>query len=254
MFRTLRISLLLYVLLIVAMTSWSARSRNTDWTEPLWVAVYPINGEASSKINNYIAALSEASFQPLETVMAKQAKRWRVALEKPIDIKFTQEITSLPPPPPSSSNPLAIAYWSLRLRLWAWRHDTFDGPADIRIFVVYYDPDNHASLAHSLGLQEGFLGVVNAYGDGNYDGRNNVVIAHEMLHTLGATDKYDPRTNQARYPDGFAEPERTPLYPQMRAELMAGRIPLSESDAKMPEKLAKTMIGRATAIEIGWVK
>ncbi len=120
--------------------------------------------------------------------------------------------------------------------------------------MVFHDPDEHAKLAHSLGLQKGFVGVVNAYADRKYDGRNNVVIAHEVLHTLGATDKYDPQTNQPYYPDGFAEPERSPLYPQKFAELMAGRIPLSKNDAKMPGKLTRTMIGRATATEIGWVK
>ncbi len=254
MFRILRISVLLYVLLIVAMTTWSARTRNTDWKEPLWVALYPINGDASDRSNDYIETLSEAAFQPLEAVMAKQAKNWGVPLEKPIDIKFAPEIASLPPPPPMTPNPLAVAYWSLRLRLWAWHHDTFDGPSDIRIFVVFHDPDEHAKLAHSLGLQKGFVGVVNAYADRKYDGRNNVVIAHEVLHTLGATDKYDPQTNQPYYPDGFAEPERSPLYPQKFAELMAGRIPLSKNDAKMPGKLTRTMIGRATATEIGWVK
>ena len=28
------------------------------------------------------------------------------------------------------------------------------------------------------------------------DGANDVVIAHELLHTLGATDKYDPATTR----------------------------------------------------------
>ena len=37
---------------------------------------------------------------------------------------------------------------------------------------------------------------------------NNVIVAHEILHTFGATDKYDPATTQPRYPDGYAEPGR----------------------------------------------
>ncbi len=105
MFRILRISVLLYVLLIVAMTTWSARTRNTDWKEPLWVALYPINGDASDRSNDYIETLSEAAFQPLEAVMAKQAKNWGVPLEKPIDIKFAPEIASLPPPPADDTEP-----------------------------------------------------------------------------------------------------------------------------------------------------
>lgn len=254
MFRTIRIAVLLYILLIVAITTYSTRARNTDWDSPLWVSVYPINGDGSIVVRDYIGALSEERFRPLETMMRQQAKRWGVALKRPIDIKFAPEVKSIPPAPPTSSNPIAIVYWSLRLRFWAWRNDTFDGPADIRLFVVYYDPAKYTTLAHSLGLQKGFLGVVNGFGESHYDGRNNVVLAHEMLHTLGASDKYDRRTNYPSFPDGFADPDRSPRYPQIRAELMAGRIPLSEHESKMPVNLSKTVIGRSTALEIGWLR
>ena len=99
-----------------------------------------------------------------------------------------------------------------------------------------------------------FLGVVNGYGDASYEGRNNVVLAHEMLHTLGASDKYDAKTNQARYPEGYAAPEQSALYPQNRAELMAGRVPISQYVSKMPSKLSRTVVGEMTAREIGWIE
>ena len=76
MFRILRISFLLYVLLIVAMTTWSARERNTDWNDPLWVVIYPINGDQSDSVQTYIQTLSEEQFRPIEKVMADQAKTW----------------------------------------------------------------------------------------------------------------------------------------------------------------------------------
>ena len=34
------------------------------------------------------------------------------------------------------------------------------------------------------------VGIVNGYASRRYRGTNNVIIAHEFLHTLGATDKY----------------------------------------------------------------
>jgi len=40
-----------------------------------------------------------------------------------------------------------------------------------------------------------------------------VVIAHELLHTVGATDKYDPATNESSLPEGYAEPDKIPLFP-----------------------------------------
>lgn len=77
-------------------------------------------------------------------------------------------------------------------------------------------------------------------------------MAHELLHTLGATDKYDLATNLPIYPAGYANPDAQPLHPQNAAELMAGRIALKESKAEMPISLSGTVVGLTTAAEIGW--
>jgi hypothetical protein len=84
-------------------------------------------------------------------------------------------------------------------------------------------------------------------------GSNLVILTHEMLHTLGATDLYDLRTTLPLYPDGYAKPKQSPRYPQTQAELMAGRIPLSETQADIPLSLRETVIGARTAREIGWL-
>ena len=76
---------------------------------------------------------------------------------------------------------------------------------------------------------------------------------HEILHTVGASDKYNPRTNQPLYPIGFAEPDRDPVFPQKKAEIMAGRVPLEENKAEIPKGLKQTVIGQATATEIRWL-
>ena len=82
--------------------------------------------------------------------------------------------------------------------------------------------------------------------------QNNVIITHEFLHTLGATDKYDPATNRPTYPDGYADPDQQPPEPQTFAEIMAGRIPVSQTQAKIPESLNDVVIGELTAKEINW--
>ncbi len=43
----MRIGMLLYLLAMVAFGAWLTRARTTDWTESLWVTVYPINGDGS---------------------------------------------------------------------------------------------------------------------------------------------------------------------------------------------------------------
>ena len=82
--------------------------------------------------------------------------------------------------------------------------------------------------------------------------QNNDVIAHEFLHTLGATDKYEAATNQPLFSDGYADPDLSPLLPQHFAEIMAGRTPLSKSEAETPPSLDDALIGGKTVQEINW--
>jgi hypothetical protein len=81
-----------------------------------------------------------------------------------------------------------------------------------------------------------------------------VVIAHELLHTVGATDKYDPAANESSPPEGYAEPDKIPFFPQTFVGLMAGRIPLSAAQSDMPSGLNKVLIGTKTAREINWLR
>ncbi len=108
-------------------------------------------------------------------------------------------------------------------------------------------------VPHSLGLQKGLLGVVYGFADEAQDEQNAIVIAHEVLHTLGATDKYDPRSGLPVFPDGYADPDAQPRHPQEVAEIMAGRIPVSTERAEMPESLADVVVGPRTATEINWI-
>jgi len=97
------------------------------------------------------------------------------------------------------------------------------------------------------------IGVVHAYAHRELEGKNNLVIAHEILHTLGATDKYDLATGQPFHPQGYAEPDRAPVLPQRYAELMGGRVPVSETRSIMPRSLNLVRVGKVTAGEINWV-
>ena len=43
--RQLRITLLLLVLAVVVGQTWMDRIRTTSWTDPLWIGIYPLNGD-----------------------------------------------------------------------------------------------------------------------------------------------------------------------------------------------------------------
>ena len=251
----LRKALLLYVLVMVALGAWLARARSTDWDNTLRVTIYPVNGDGSEQAQRYIDALDRDTFAAVARFLEREGERYGITLPDPLRIEVATQVSERPPEPPAARQIVGVMAWSLKLRYYAWRQQRADGlPApDIRMFVLYHNTEDNPRLAHSLGLKEGLIGVVNAYASRHESARNNVVLAHELLHTLGATDKYDPATNLPHFPDGYAQPDASPRWPQTRAEIMGGRIPLSETEAEMPDRLSQTVVGARTAREIRWL-
>ncbi len=255
MAKIVRVTLLLIVLLAVAQGAWKAHVRTSDWSETLRVAVYPVNAGASPAADSYIGGLRRPVIEPLAVFLREQARGYNLRLAEPIEVYLAPRVNAVPPAPPRNGSAAEIVWWSLQMRWWAWRHDGFDGPRPhVRVFVLYHAPAAGLTLPHSTGLRAGMIVLANAFAGADNEGGNNVVIAHELLHTFGATDKYDPATNLPLYPEGYAEPNAVPLFPQRRAEIMGGRIPLSRSEAEIPRSLDQTTLGAATAHEINWLK
>ena len=255
MWKRLRIAILLLILLFVALNTYFDRVYSTDWNIPLRIAAFPINADGSAVTANYISQQPADAFQHIETFFDVEGKQYGLQMERPIRLTLAPPLSAAPPELDPDGGVFSAILWSLHMRYWAWSVDAPPGPApDIKLFVLYHDPAISPTVPHSLGLQKGLIGVVHVFADAGMKGSNDTVIAHELLHTLGATDKYDPASNQPLHPDGFAEPNREPLYPQSFAELMAGRIPLSSTAAEQPESLQHVLIGPKTASEIGWKK
>ena len=252
MFRKLRIAILLIILVTVAVGAWRAGAQATDWKHSVHTTIYPIMADDSPVTRQIVERLHPDDFAPIGEWLQEEVRRYGRPLLRPVAINLAPPVNALPPPLPEDGGRLSVALWSLQLRYWAWRHDAAPGPRpEIRLFVLYHDPARTPQLDHSLGLEKGLIGVVKVFASRDERQRNAVVIAHELLHTLGATDKYDPQTLQPVYPDGYAEPNRQPRHPQALAEIMAGRIPVAEGRAEEPDSLADTLIGPQTAIEIG---
>ena len=256
MFKAIRIGILLFILFFVAVNTWLVQARSTDWNNSLWVKIYPINADGSDASRNYIDSLTTDDFAEIESFIEREASRYGKSISRPLRIELGRPIAEQPPELQPGSGTFGIMLWSLKMRWWAsGTAGAQDGiEPDVRIFVRFHEPENMLVLENSVGLQKGMVGIVNAYASRRRRGSNNVIIAHEFLHTLGATDKYSLATGLPRHPDGFAEPTRDPLYPQSQAELMAGRIPLKETEAHIPPSLNRVMIGPLTASEIGWTR
>jgi len=252
MFKAIRITILLLILFFVAVSTWLAQARSTDWNNSLWVKIYPINGDGSEASTRYIQDLSVESFKGIEEFVARETAKFGHNLTRPVRVELGRPVREQPPSMGASPSALDVLLWSLKMRWWAGRitSDQDDPDPDVRIFVRFHAPQNDFVLENSVGMQKGMVGIVNAYAGRRRAGTNNVIIAHEFLHTLGATDKYDPANGQPRAPAGIAEPERKPRFPQRFAEIMGGRIAVSEFDAIVPKNLKYVVIGDQTAREI----
>ncbi|MBT8080720.1 MAG: hypothetical protein KJO31_19215 [Gammaproteobacteria bacterium] len=252
MFKVVRISILLFVLFVVSVSTWLTQSRSTDWNNSLWVKVYPINGDGSPDSDKYIQQLSLEDFKPIEAFIARETTRYGHGLSQPVRMELGQPIGEQPPDFGDAPNVLQVMWWSMKLRLWASSvTDDQDNPdPDVRIFVRYHSPSTDFVLENSVGMQKGMVGIVNAFAGRRHRGTNNVVIAHEFLHTLGATDKYDPANGMPHFPAGYGEPDQKPRHPQKLAEIMGGRIAISDDDAIVPKSLKYVLIGESTAREI----
>ncbi len=252
-FKMLRIAILLLILLVVALTAWQDGYRSTRWREPLYVAIYPIAADDSPVTRAYLAALDVESFKPIDRFFAREAERYGLNDSEPTKIRLKPELQVHPPQRAEGAGLLSTALWSLRLRYWAWHVSGHSHePEDIRLFILYHDPALTPTVPHSLGLTKGLIGVVYAFAASQMSATNDVVIAHELLHTLGATDKYNFVDDTPRFPDGYGNPSQSPLYPQMTAELMAGRRALAPQKSQQVENLDEVVIGPATALEIRW--
>lgn len=256
MWRIIRTAILLLVLIWAAGHTWLDRIASTRWQDPLWVGIFPVNADASAAAQRYIDALTPHEYSDIESFFEREARRYGKELAQPVHIVLYPQCRQVPPALERGAGMLATAWWSLQVRWFAYRAAETGGraPPRIRLFVLYHDAATLQPVPDSHGLQKGLIGIVHAFALESMGGSNSVVIAHELLHTLGATDKYDLRTGAPLYPAGFADPDRQPLYPQPMAEVMAGERALSPTRSEMPQTLRDVLVGPATAREIRWMR
>jgi hypothetical protein len=253
-FGTMRIAILLAVLACVALGAWLDRRRSTDWDAPLRVTVYPFAAGGDHAVRSHVAAIDGGDFGAVGEFFAAEARRHGLHLEEPVRVRVSHAVTTLPPLPPTDAGMAGIAAWSLRFRYWAWRvaaDDPLPTP-DVQVFALYHPGDGARAVPDSFGLSKGLMALAHLYADAGAHGSNQVVVAHELLHTLGATDKYDRATGLPFVPDGLGDPAQSPLFPQDFGEIMAGRIATGAHDAVIPASLEQMLVGPVTAREIGW--
>ncbi|NOR20897.1 MAG: hypothetical protein GQ538_12505, partial [Xanthomonadales bacterium] len=199
--------------------------------------------------------LTADSFKDIGDFIKREAARYDRKLDTAVVIQVARPLTLMPPALPTESSGLGVALWSLKMRWWSFRNGGQDGlaPDDIRMFVLYRKNQPNTKLERSVGMKNGSYGIVNAVASRANAARNRIVISHELMHILGASDKYDRYTGQPLAPEGLANPQQSPLFPQRHAEIMAGRVASSATRWRRPASLKSCVVGAKTALEIGWL-
>ena len=255
----MRVGVLLTILAVVLVWAWrdtrSRRGRN-EWRRPLSVAIVlvrlgPLDDAAVSAFRLRVAAL--------EARLAVERRRYDPGSERPFAFTFVGPVDAGEGPPRNAGGGVldsARETWAL----WRWTSG-INGPAaldagayDSRIYVAARAPvSEERAVVEGESEQGGRIGAVEVELDPSMVDLALFVTAHELFHTLGATDKYD-EAGGTLLPGGLADPTRVPPFPQAFAEVMARNRPVLPGVEVPPETLDELAVGPETAREVGWTR
>lgn len=253
-FKLMRVVLLLSVLLGIVASTWITEKRMASWDRPILVTVHPIAADEEPETLRFARSIDTDSFREVNRFFGAQSRPYGFEVTPAFRFQVAPISRDLPPAIPEQFDFAAIGWWSLRMRWWSWTRGARDGliQPDIQMFMMFHSAGEDTEMGISVGMRKGRYGIVKAYASESAHSLNLVVFTHELMHVLGATDKYVLSTGEPVFPHGFADPGQQPLFPQQRAEIMGGRIPLSAFSSVMPPSLEQCKIGRSTAEEIGF--
>jgi hypothetical protein len=256
-FFRVRVAVLLAILLVVVLWAWRdvrMRRERNHWDRTLRVAIIVLGLSPVDEAT--MAALRERT-GALEDAFADEMHRYRPGAQRPFAFTvFGPALVTERPPTPASDGVVDLAKQSYA----QWRYlsavdDTTGldtGLFDARIYALVRAPTRKGrSVVEGQSEENGRVGTVEVEIDPNSADFALFVVGHELLHTLGATDKYDA-SGRVLVPAGLADPSRSPLYPQERVEIMARNRPVAPGDERPPDGLAELTVGQVTAREIGW--
>ncbi|MBX3230808.1 MAG: hypothetical protein KIT84_01215 [Labilithrix sp.] len=259
-FFVVRVSILLFILFLVVLYAVrdlrSRRGRNA-WDHTLDVAIVLVHAAGEPPIDPDAQRALEDRIPVLEDRLAAEAERHRPGLGKPLRFKLHGPVeVAAPPPSPASDGAVDLASQTIAMKKWLADVDPRAGVVpehwDTRIYVVARKPaSERRSFVEGQSEQDGRIGSVAVELDASMADTTLFVVTHELMHTLGATDKYDAAGN-TKLPEGLADPDREPLYPQDRAEVMARNRVVAPGNETIPTSLDQLAVGPQTATEIGW--
>jgi hypothetical protein len=258
-FYRFRVAVLLTILagvVVYAALDYVQRHARRQWQRPLHIAMVLLE---SGPLDPVALHTFQGRVQQLEAVLEAEYERYGGAFRPVLFQQFgpvpERAVPPLADPDPSFWEPLLFS-----LRLWQYARQSdreaglLGGHADGKIYVRLSPPRSlRRARVEGLGQDGGRIAVASIELSEHSVDFGLFVIAHELFHLLGASDRY-AADGKAVIPEGLGEPELEPRYPQRSVEVMArGRV-LSPGDEVPPSHLDELRVGPMTATEIGWAR
>ncbi len=262
MFYRIRVAVLLLVLggvILYAIRDVQSRRERKTWDHTLSVALVllrdpslgPLAPDALPTLRDRLPALGERLTEELHRYRPGAPHPFAFRLFGPVDVATM---------PPSVQGTGWTDLAQHTFDLWRYLRPVDEAAGvdpslfDSRIYVVVRPPTRRdRTMVEGESEEDGRIGTVRVELDASMADFTLFVATHELFHTLGASDKYDAH-GLCQVPDGLAEPNLVPLYPQRFAEVMARNRPLSPTEEVVPASLDDLAVGPATAGEIGWAR
>ena len=255
-FRRIRIAILVGILLFTA--AWGASTSYKRWVRGHWHRPLQVGLVLLSPDGDIDAETWRRGASRLSDRLAEEMQRWRGPGEVPFDFSVVGPVAWDRPLPfsPRSRSLLDRAWHALAVWRTVREIDRAAGGVaggfDVRVFVLAAPPvGDQVEFAEGSGALNGEVAFVRGSPGGDLSIPLQA-IGHELLHTVGASDKYDGG-GHALEPDGLADPGRVPRYPQDHAEWMVGEVAIGPGRGRLPGSIDELRVGPTTAREIGWV-
>ncbi|MBX3201166.1 MAG: hypothetical protein KF894_23710 [Labilithrix sp.] len=255
--RVALLSFVLFVVVLIAVRDVRSRRARTAWDRSLDVAIVLVDAPGAAPATAAAVQALRERTPALEARLAEEMARHGRAGPPPFRFRVFGPIAGAPASPaPAGDGVVDLAKQALAMRTWLGEVDPRAGVEpdhfDARVYVAVRSPERETSASvEGRSEQGGRIGFVDVELDETMVDLALFVVAHELLHTLGAEDSYDAN-GRALVPAGLVEPDLQPRYPQRFAEVMARNRPVSPGSEVPPGSLDELGVGDVTARAIGW--
>jgi len=252
-FRTIRIAVLLTVLIFVIGLAYSHHRRveeRRSWQRTLHVGVWLAQAQDGVDPNTILELRD--SVVDLELALNREFERYGGSIQPFRFHAFGPVLAPTPPTLDDDSFQARVQFtWELRTYTKAVRLGVAQVPTDIDIYVSLRPPSGKQRHFEGIAALNSTIGLVEVELEADMIPVVLMTVAHELFHTLGATDKYDSN-GETRIPDGLGDPDQEPLFPQAGMDVMGRDVVLGPGQPRLLRNLSELRVNRFTAAEIGW--